>query len=138
LLNLSTDFTHYIDDLFVFQNPFNAKWCWNTIISLHDSCIELLTECKRKKDGIVVDVLFRGEIMILDPSKDHGVIEHCVMLLLSPAVNNLEELEKLEMKLTDFSIHSFQRDVIILGEHMKAEQLEGIKLDVLSKKLEEE
>jgi hypothetical protein len=124
---------NFVDEIFVFQTPPNLKWSWNTILSLRDSSVELAA--MRVDDG---NVTFRGNVLILDPKLDPGIDDTCAMILLSPVVYNLDELQSLHMRLSDFPASSFQRDLMVLGEHIKVEQSAAVRLDVLSKKLEEE
>jgi hypothetical protein len=121
-----------VERVFNFQTPPNLQWKWEVLKDLEDTCVELFA---KRIEG---DLIFRGEVMILDPSTDVNVKEPFAMLLLNPGVNNIDELEMLKMKLSDFPVHGFQRDLIVLGQHMLTEQCHSIELDVLSRKLDEE
>lgn len=121
-----------VEEVFCFQTPPDLTWSWGNLLSLEDSCIELVAA---RLEG---NVIFRGNVMILDPQSDPNIEESCAMILLTPVVYSLDEMESMKMRLSDFPNHSFQRDLIVLGQHMIIEQSHAVKLDVLSRKLEEE
>eukprot|EP00599_Poterioochromonas_sp_BG-1_P014558 CAMPEP_0173158428 /NCGR_PEP_ID=MMETSP1105-20130129/16334_1 /TAXON_ID=2985 /ORGANISM="Ochromonas sp., Strain BG-1" /LENGTH=706 /DNA_ID=CAMNT_0014076321 /DNA_START=684 /DNA_END=2804 /DNA_ORIENTATION=+ len=129
---LPTRESYPVEEILAFQTPPGLTWSWDTILTLAGTDVEF---CALRAGA---NVIFRGNLMLLDPSIDPGVREPCVMILMSPVVHNVEELQNLDMKLSDFPSHSFQRDLMVLGEHIKLEQSTAIRLDVLSRKLEEE
>lgn len=121
-----------MEDIFAFQSPPGLTWSWETVLSFSETAAELFA---MRLEG---NITFRGNVMILDPSTDPGIDEPCALFLISPVLYNLEELENLNMKLSDFPLHTFQRDLLVVGEHIKLEQSAALRLDVLSRKLEEE
>ena len=101
-----------IDELFAFQLPANLLWSWETLLSLQGTSVSFFA---LNRKGTVI---FRGNIIILDPITDPGVNEPSAMILLNPLIDNLEEMEALEMKLSDFPVHGFQRDLMMLGSQL--------------------
>lgn len=60
------------------------------------------------------------------------------MFVLSPDAENITELNRMGLTMSDLPLHSFQRDVVFLGEHIASEVRTAHKLDRLSKRLERE
>lgn len=60
------------------------------------------------------------------------------MFVLSPDADNITELNQMGLTMSDLPLHSFQRDVVFLGEHIASEVRTAHKLDRLSKRLERE
>lgn len=60
------------------------------------------------------------------------------MFILSPDAENISELTQMGLTMSDLPLHSFQRDVVFLGEHIASEVRTAHKLDRLSKRLENE
>jgi guanylate cyclase soluble subunit beta len=61
-----------------------------------------------------------------------------VLLILSPDVKNVRELQELGLTMSDLPLSSFQRDAVFLGEHITSEVSSSNKLDKLSKQLRTE
>jgi len=104
-----------ISDIFVITGPmpsFGRKWEW-----------ALLDKMKEKVflEGIHENSLhqkpkIKGSIIELTKTPQRQVL-----LLLSPNVKNLSELESMNLSMIDLPIHSCQRDAVLLGEHSKSE-----------------
>lgn len=106
-----------MEEIFAFLSPPGLKWSWDTILAVADSNIELYA---MRVGG---NVAFRGNLVILDPQLDPGVVSPCAMILISPEIGNLKELEQFNMTLNDLPVHSCQRDLAILGKLDKDPQL---------------
>lgn len=77
------------------------------------------------------DIKFKGNIIQIAEGGD-------VMFVLSPDAENISELTQMGLTMSDLPLHSFQRDVVFLGEHIASEVRTAHKLDRLSKRLENE
>lgn len=125
---------HHVDEfLSIHQLPF-AEWTWRKVEELSEVSIEL------KVGNHSPEMILRGSIVILDPSVDDEKFtkEKCAMFLVSPRVLHSTELHQAHLHISDIPIHNFQRDVILLGDHLKNETELGVKLDQLSKRLKQE
>jgi len=76
------------------------------------------------------DVKFKGNLI---KTSNGGA-----MFVLSPDADNITELTRMGLTMSDLPLHSFQRDVVFLGEHIASEVRTAHKLDRLSKKLDRE
>lgn len=61
-----------------------------------------------------------------------------VMIICSPDCKNVNELEQYNLTMKDLPLHTFQRDVVFLGEHISSEVRSSHMLNKLSRKLENE
>ena len=77
------------------------------------------------------DIRFKGNIIQIAEGGH-------VMFVLSPDADNISELTQMGLTMSDLPLHSFQRDVVFLGEHIASEVRTAHKLDRLSKRLENE
>jgi hypothetical protein len=77
------------------------------------------------------DIKFKGNIIQITQGGD-------IMFILSPDAENISELTQMGLTMSDLPLHSFQRDVVFLGEHIASEVRTAHKLDRLSKRLENE
>lgn len=76
------------------------------------------------------DVKFKGNLIKISNGG--------AMFVLSPDADNITELTRMGLTMSDLPLHSFQRDVVFLGEHIASEVRTAHKLDRLSKKLDRE
>ena len=76
------------------------------------------------------DIKFKGNIIRMSQGG--------AMFVLSPDADNITELNQMGLTMSDLPLHSFQRDVVFLGEHIASEVRTAHKLDRLSKRLERE
>ena len=60
------------------------------------------------------------------------------MFIFSPDAKNMEELRDMNLTMSELPLHSFQRDVVLLGEHMSSEVRSYHTLDKLRRQLEAE
>lgn len=105
---INTGIEHY----FTITTPPNYPWDWFALKNLDDSCFEMTTI------GFKKNVIFRGSLVVLDPSIDISVTEPSIILLISPHLYNLDELLDYDLKLSDLPKHNFQRDLLIIGKFL--------------------
>jgi guanylate cyclase soluble subunit beta len=113
-----------ISEVMEIIKPVHGIWEWHALRKLEDQTF-FLQSCINK-------VALKGNMIKLsqDPYR--------VVFFLSPDVQNVAELTKTGLTLSDLPLHSFQRDTVFLGEHIVAEVKAAFKLDKLSKNLESE
>ena len=104
--------------------PLHGIWEWHALRKLEDQTFFLQSNINK--------VALKGNMIKLsqDPYR--------VVFFLSPDVQNVAELTKMGLTMSDLPLHSFQRDAVFLGEHIVAEVKAAFKLDKLSKNLERE
>lgn len=122
-----------VSEFFGIAIPPNYPWDWKQLIKLEDTTVELtLLRSVRK-------VSFRGSFFVMTPEKDGpSVTETSAMFLININIHNINEMSDMNLKLSDFPRHNFQRDLLIIGEHLKSEASSAVELGVLSKKLNQE
>lgn len=76
------------------------------------------------------DIKFKGNII--------KMTQGGALFILSPDADNITELNRMGLTMSDLPLHSFQRDVVFLGEHIASEVRTAHKLDRLSKRLDRE
>lgn len=123
-----------LDQVLKITKPILAGWDWPTLQRLADQTFFLVPVSFRDtKTGARVehaDIKFKGNM--LHVSNESG------MFILAPDAENIIELSQMGLTMSDLPLHSFQRDVVFLGEHIASEVKTAHKLDKLSKRLERE
>jgi hypothetical protein len=100
----------FIGKFFTISTPPDFPWDWNQLRNLEDSTIEVTLNHSKKK------ISFRGTMMFLDPLTDSSVMQPSCLFLLNPHIFNLNDINELNLKLSDFPSHNFQRDLLIIGK----------------------
>jgi class 3 adenylate cyclase len=117
----------HMEDILCITKPVLGTWDWKALKKLEDQTFFL--EPVHDSLGFVK---FKANVVRLsDPSGS-------AMLFLSPDVKNVHEMNAMNLTMTDLPLHSFQRDAVLLGEHIVSEVKSSHKLDRLSKKLQHE
>ena len=123
-----------VGDVLKIVKPILAGWDWPTLQRLADQKFYLTPV---PFDDIITgayieqrDVKFKGNMIQISGDK--------AMFVLSPDAENIHELSGMGLTMSDLPLHSFQRDVVFLGEHIASEVKTAHKLDRLSKRLNRE
>lgn len=125
----------HVEKVFKFTKPVLAGFHWPTLQRLADQkfflalvpFVDPVTGAKIEAS----DIKFKGNIIQIAEGGD-------IMFVLSPDAENISELTQMGLTMSDLPLHSFQRDVVFLGEHIASEVRTAHKLDRLSKRLENE
>lgn len=118
-----------ISTIFQVISPPHINWDWNEIgICLHDQAFILKVIGEKIKS---LDISFKGGLTI-------SANPFIAIFLIAPHVSNFDEMIKMDISLSDLPKFGFQRDLVLLGEHLKSETSSAYELDVLSKQLEVE
>ena len=124
----------YVGEVLKIERPILAGFAWPTLQRLADQKFFLKVEpFDDEMTGARIeasDVKFKGNIIMMPKGG--------AMFILSPDADNITELNQMGLTMSDLPLHSFQRDVVFLGEHIASEVRTAHKLDRLSKRLEKE
>ena len=109
-----------------------SSWNWKSLKKLADQNFSMApVSCgDLRKRVSMADTLIKFKASMIDMGSGGEV-----MFALSPDANNVVELRKMRLTLTDLPLHGCQRDAVFLGEHIVQESDKAHKLDKLSKKL---
>ncbi|CAJ1965371.1 unnamed protein product [Cylindrotheca closterium] len=112
-----------------------SSWDWKSLNKLSDQNFFLTpttqtTSLQKKVSMADSTIRFQASIYRLSPTK--------VMFALTPHAQNVNELNRMGLMLTDLPLSSCQRDAVFLGEHVAQESDKAHKLDKLSKQLKSE
>jgi len=123
-----------VGEVLKITKPILAGWDWPILQRLADQKFNLVPV---PFDDILTgayieqtDVKFKGNMIQTTTDK--------AMFVLSPDAENIHELNQMGLTMSDLPLHSFQRDVVFLGEHIASEVKTAHKLDKLSKRLNRE
>jgi hypothetical protein len=123
----------HVSKFFILSTPPNYPWDWHELVKLEETTVELVLV------GSIRNVSFRGSFIVMSPEKDGSYVpELSAMFLININVHSIDEMSDLNLKLSDFPRHNCQRDLLIIGEHLKSEASSAVELGVLSKKLNQE
>jgi len=126
----------HVSKVLKIDRPILAGFNWMALQRLADQTFFLSpTGFYDDKTGAQIeacDVKFKGNLVKLSRSRPGA------MFILSPDAENITELSQMGLTMSDLPLHSFQRDVVFLGEHIASEVRTAHKLDRLSKRLEKE
>ncbi|CAJ1967262.1 unnamed protein product [Cylindrotheca closterium] len=126
------DGVHISDIVQITRPVLGTSWEWKSLNKLSDQNFFLTPATKKtslhKKVSMADSTIqFQASMYRLTPTK--------VMFALTPNVQNVNELNRMGLKLTDLPLSSCQRDAVFLGEHVAQEADKAHKLDKLSKRL---
>eukprot|EP01033_Poteriospumella_lacustris_P001882 gene1882-1368_t len=129
----------HIGDLFALTLPDDFPLNWQSLRKLRDANIEMVTTTvtSSTESGTATSIKFRGEVMFLNEHASQPD-QTMAVFLINPYVSAMQDLMQLDLSLNDLPKHSFQRDVLLIGEHIRSETDYGIKLTQLSKRLDQE
>lgn len=94
---------------FSITKPVDTVWSWQNLQRVgHSTCIELkLQHHLQTSSGQQVPISFRGQVEFLSA--------HHVAFLINPSVANMDLLGDLSLSLQDLPKHSFQADMLLIG-----------------------
>ena len=123
-----------VGEVLKITKPILAGWDWPILQRLADQKFYLVpVPFDDTVTGAYIeqtDVKFKGNMIQITTDK--------AMFVLSPDAENIHELNQMGLTMSDLPLHSFQRDVVFLGEHIASEVKTAHKLDKLSKRLNRE
>ena len=103
-----------VGDVLKIVKPILAGWDWPTLQRLADQKFYLTpVPFDDTVTGAYIeqrDVKFKGNMIQISGDK--------AMFVLSPDAENIHELSGMGLTMSDLPLHSFQRDVVFLGEHI--------------------
>lgn len=107
-------------DIFQIKRPSLGSWDWSVLNRLRDQTFYL-----QSGEGVHL----KAHFIPLSQEPKH------VFVSLAPDAKNVKQLQDMKLNMNDLPVHSFQRDVIFLGEHLLSGIRSTHKLDKLSRKL---
>jgi signal transduction histidine kinase len=140
--DMTTLSTQPLIELFSWQHPATMNWNWNSLRAFAASGGNAGSEieiCALPPDLVIYEsftrspnLLLRGNLLLtaLPDGRESA------LFLVNPDLQNLQELSRMNLTLSDLTKHSFQRDVVLLGEHVKQETKISVSLDTSNRILE--
>jgi hypothetical protein len=119
-----------IADVFVMTKPIGMDWDWQWIRKLGDQSFDVKPTADT--GGISRRLRFKATVKHISEKPQ------LTMLILTPDANNLEDLRKMNLTLSDLPVHGAHRDAVFLREHLSTHMSNALKMEKLSKSLARE
>lgn len=119
-----------IADVFVMTKPIGMDWDWQWIRKLGDQAFDVKPTADT--GGISRRLRFKATVKHISEKPQ------LTMLILTPDANNLEDLRKMNLTLSDLPVHGAHRDAVFLREHLSTHMNNALKMEKLSKSLARE
>lgn len=134
----------HVKDFFQIISPTSCSWDWKTLRKDVGASFELellipASSLATPRDVTKANRVFLiGALSISEVQESNDFSKFTATFLLSPNVRSNEELTSLDFKLSDFPVHSFQRELLSLEAQMQSVTNSMYSLDEENKKLKEE
>jgi Adenylate cyclase, family 3 (some proteins contain HAMP domain) len=113
-----------IKNIFKIKRPMLADWEWTSILKFQEQSFFLETNLADKRSAKL-----KAHFLNLSENPRR------VLVVLAPDAKNIQQLNNMNLTMSDLPLHTFQRDAIFLGEHMYSGIRSAHKLDKISRKL---
>ena len=136
-------YTYEIDEVFDFLKPRPAKWTRSWLRKLEDAGQEFVLE--PKLSSAPEELTFKGTLIFMNNNNGEGEDgpnklsrDYTVMMILCPDAKNLDELQAMNLTLSDLPAHGSYRDSVFLREHLSRQMNNAAKMEKLSNTLQTE
>jgi Adenylate and Guanylate cyclase catalytic domain/Heme NO binding associated len=124
-----TDLCHqHIEDVMEIVKPMGMVWNWKWLQLMEDQHFDIEPINEEAHEGLK----FTATVVHISHAPAMA------MLILVPAANNLNELRDMNLTLSDLPVHGAHRDAIFLREHLSTQMNNALKMEKLSRSLEQE
>ena len=135
---------HHVKDFFQIISPTSCSWDWKTLRKDVGASFELellipASSFTTPRDVTKANRVFLiGGLSISEVQENNDFSKFTATFLLSPNVHSNEELTSLDFKMSDFPVHSFQRELLSLEAQMQSVTNSMYTLDEENKMLKAE
>lgn len=113
-----------IKKIFKIKRPVLADWEWSSILKFQEQSFFLESNLADKRSAKL-----KAHFLNLSENPKRALV------VLAPDAKNIQQLNNMNLTMSDLPLHTFQRDAIFLGEHMYSGIRSAHKLDKISRKL---